>query len=296
MRKIYIYPYSSGSESAKLLAERLGAKRIRLSNSTYEFDPDHVIINWGNTNCPYPSLNPGHLLKETVDKLSLFRLLSRTGHGTILPRYWTHPDDIPSDAFPVFCRTTTTGCDGAGIVIANDRSELVQAPLYTSRIGSGTEYRVTYFKGYGITDIQTKAPRQGVEQDPDIKTYTNGWGFQRLTVSTSTQDTLENLCEAVSTTTGLDFFGADVIVTPNGRPYVLEINSAMGLEGQALDRFATAVEAYVSSLPPLTPLEEEYCGVECGAEEPEPHRNNEIITAVNEGRWKDVIILAGGML
>lgn len=286
--KIYVYPYSSKSESAKLLAERLGAKRIRLQNSEYQYSPDHLVINWGNSYCPYPCLNSGDILQETVDKLKFFRKTNRRGYGHLLPNYWTDPDDVPDDAFPIFCRTEVKGHDGSGISIANNRKELLLAPLYTQAIRSGTEYRVTVFRDYGVTDIQTKLPRIGVEQSSEmIKTYSNGWGFQRKPIEDHLQGVLENLAEEVLDATEMDFCGIDVIVAPNGTPRVLEVNSAMGLEGQALEKFAEAVEWYAKehfgTLPEPQP-------------QPAPPTEDPIITAVRAENWADVIRIAAGRI
>jgi hypothetical protein len=246
--KLFIYPYITASESAKLLAERLDAKRIKLQNSEYVHSEDKVVINWGNTRCPFTErvLNRADRLEETVDKLSLFRLMSRKGRGNLLPQYWVHPDDIPYDAFPILCRTTTTGHDGAGIVIAKSREELVLAPLYVKYIEAYEEYRVTIVKDYGVTDIQTKRPRNGESPTSPIKTYANGYGFQRLGVPATYWEALERMAEEVLELTGLDFAGLDII-RHGENFYLLEVNSAMGLEGQALDRFATGIEALVNT-------------------------------------------------
>lgn len=293
MTKLYIYPYSSGSESAKLLAERLGAKRIKLTNSEYVHKDNHLVINWGNSNCPYPGLNPGPILKETVDKLKLFRLLTKKGLREYLPNYWTHPDDIPDNAFPIFCRTTTKGCDGAGIVIANNREELVNAPLYTAALKDTTEYRVTILKGYGITDIQTKLPRAGQDPHPLIKTYANGYGFQRKPVDKYDESVLTAFAAMILTATGLDFCGIDVLYK-NGECYILEVNTAMGLEGDALERFARGIEALVEKMAPKEPE-----APKPSETPPEPQIEAftdaieaALILAVKEKRWADVIKLS----
>lgn len=256
MTKLYVYPYTSASVSAKLLAERLGVKRIKLQNSEYSHKKDNLVINWGNQHCPFAEnvLNKGSCISKTVDKLSFFRLMVKNNLEGIIPKYWTNPDDIPNNAYPVFCRTTTTGCDGAGIAIANSISEIVEAPLYTQAISSGQEYRVTIFKDT-ITDIQTKLPRAGEEPHPLIHTYSNGWGFQRKPVGNPAREYLEQTARDVLSATGLDFMGMDVILAPSGKCFVLEVNTAMGLEGQALEKFAQAVEEYVHSLP-ATPVPE----------------------------------------
>lgn len=289
MTKLYIYPYTSGSESAKLLAERLNAKRIKLSNSEYVHKAANLVINWGNSNCPYSGenvLNQPAAIKQTVDKLRFFRLMMQKGLSGYLPPYWTNYEDIPDEAFPIFCRTTTTGLDGAGIVIATERSELVDASLYTSFIKDTMEYRVTLFKGE-VTDIQTKLPRPGEEVHPMIKTFKNGWGFQRKAVNDATQSKIVQASKAALDASGLDFGGVDVLFV-SGRAYVLEVNTAMGLEGDALDRFAKAVERYVASIQPLEPVK--------ALEGPSEGNSEAILEAVRGERWSDVLKMVVGRL
>lgn len=254
MTNLYIYPYASGSESAKLLAERLGAKRIKLSNSEYVHSKDNLVINWGNSNCPFSEnvLNQPSAIKQTVDKLRFFRLMVQKGLSGYLPPYWTNREDIPDDAFPVFCRTTTTGLDGAGIVIAETRGELASASLYTSYIDGTTEYRVTMFKGV-VTDIQTKVPRVGATVNPCIRTYKNGWGFQRKPIMTVLEAKITQAAKSALEASGLDFGGVDILYN-GSKAIVLEVNTAMGLEGDALERFAKAVEEFVQSLQPPAPV------------------------------------------
>lgn len=79
-----IYPYKAGSKSVKFLKEQLDAVVIKLKNSKYKPRPDHVIINWGNSNRPTWMTDDAHNLvlntPETVaiaaDKLATFTALS----------------------------------------------------------------------------------------------------------------------------------------------------------------------------------------------------------------------------
>lgn len=250
--KLYVYPYTTASESAKLLAEELDAKRIKLQNSEYEHKAGNLVINWGNGNCPHPCLNPPSALKDTINKLSFFRLLNGKGLDDALPNYWTSIYDVPDSAFPVLCRTTLEGRDGDGIVVANNRQELVNARLYTKLERESREFRVTVFKGYGVTDIQRKSVRSSFSgtAHPFIKTYANGWGFQRINNSQAPAGLAEFAIKVLDAT-GLDFAGLDIILTNDGKFKVLEANSAMGLEGEAVKRFADAVRWYVNKITPV---------------------------------------------
>lgn len=282
---LYVYPYNSASESAKLLAEKLSAKRIRLVNSTYQYKEGDIIVNWGNTKCPYPSLNPAESLYHTVNKLRCFRKLRGRGFDAI-PDYWTDPNDIPSNAFPIFCRTEVEGHDGSGIVVAMCRSDLVPAKLYTRMI-AGTEYRVTVFQGE-VTDIQTKLPRLGVEiKDEMVRTYSNGWGFQRRDVPEDVKKIITDLAKDALRELDLDFAGFDVVYNPmQKKAYLLEANSAMGLEGGALDRFAGAVLRYVDDQKPAEVVQPA----------PVSPEQDPLFKAALEGNYAEVIRIAAQRL
>ena len=73
-----IYPYKSASEGVTAISEALGGKKIRLEGSTYTPAPGDVIINWGNSNCPFAgALNKD--ISATLDKLKCFERLKGTG-------------------------------------------------------------------------------------------------------------------------------------------------------------------------------------------------------------------------
>ena len=46
---MFIYPYKTGSNSAKLLSNAVGAKRIKLENSLFKGSPEKRVVNWGNS-------------------------------------------------------------------------------------------------------------------------------------------------------------------------------------------------------------------------------------------------------
>lgn len=290
--RLFIYPYASGSESAKLLAEELDCKRIRLTNSQYSPQEGDVILNWGSSTCPYPSINSAAAVKNVVNKLRFFRLMRQSGNGDIIPAYWTDSRDIPEGAFPVLCRTRLEGCDGAGIVIAHKREDLVDANLYTTVLPNWTEYRVTMYKG-AVTDIQTKLPRQGEIAHPLIKTYANGWGFQRVPVPPATKIEIIAAAARAIEAAGLDFAGVDVLYTAH-KAVVLEVNTAMGLEGQALKAFAEAVQR---DLPvEATQVPEEPVSALSEPENPIQGSSEAILEAVREERWGDVLKMVVGKL
>lgn len=245
-----LLPYRQGSASAKALAEALGGRVLKLENSKYKAKPEDVIINWGNSSKTFEVdyLNPSEKIRTASNKLNFFNTMKDNGHEELVPPYWTAAADIPEDAFPVVCRTVLAGHSGDGIVIADGRDELVDAPLYVKYIKKQDEYRIhcgCYVKDGEpwpvVISQQRKARRLSVpdeEVDWRVRNVANGFCFVRggidpplLVVSTAIQAFM---------TTGLDFGAVDIIWNEmKERAYVLEINTAPGLEGQTVSDYAS---------------------------------------------------------
>src|SRR3546814_5500349 len=69
--------------------------------------------------------------------------------GEYLCKFLTKKEDIPDEVFPIGCRTVLAGHSGVGIVIADNRDDLVPANLYVKYVKKKEEYRVHL----GILDI-----------------------------------------------------------------------------------------------------------------------------------------------
>jgi glutathione synthase/RimK-type ligase-like ATP-grasp enzyme len=124
-------------------------------------------------------------------------------------------------------------------VIANNRDELVPAPLYTKYIKKNAEYRVHcgLIDGhYHTIAVQQKRRSRDVPDDEvnwQVRNHHNGFIFARDNVTLPVQ-ALNASFEAFRAS-GLDFGAVDVIYNERQeRAYVLEINTAPGLEGQTL--------------------------------------------------------------
>jgi hypothetical protein len=278
-----VLPYRQGSKGAKALAEALGGKVLKLEGSKFVPKEDDVIINWGNTQptsqaCPALLVygeelswdnyynSPGSLNMAT-NKKYFFQTMEAQGHGDIIPPFWTSQADIPDDAFPIVCRTQLAGHSGAGIVIASTRGQLVAAPLYTQYIKKQDEYRIHVgtrrwaphldYAGEPmqqgefrddpttIIAVQRKA-RSSAVADADVnwqvRSHANGFVFVRegFTAPARVLDAARLALGA----SGLDFGAVDVIWNANQeRAYVLEINTAPGLEGQTIEDYANYFRA-----------------------------------------------------
>lgn len=234
-----ILPYKQGSRGAKALAERLDCLRLNLRNSRFNPRADDVIINWGLSVVPDRLRNAtirNHPYKvgRASNKLAFFNDMKEHAPEAI-PEFWTNRADIPEDAYPVVCRTVLNGHSGEGIVIADSEDELVDARLYVKYINKQHEFRIHVGSGEVIS-IQRKARRLSVPDDEvnwRVRNLDNGFIFARqgIDLPEGVADVAIKAVEAL----GLDFGAADVVYNSGDRrAYVLEVNTAPGLEGTTL--------------------------------------------------------------
>jgi glutathione synthase/RimK-type ligase-like ATP-grasp enzyme len=240
---IKVFPYKQGSRSARALADALGGRVLRRRGSTYRYRPGDLIINWG-AGSPYRGAreaNSGRSITTAGNKLSCLRALREA--DVRVPEFWTQRDQIPNDAYPVVCRTLLNASEGRGIVIANDRNELVNAPLYTKYIKKQDEYRIHVMMRNGRPEVisqQRKARRNGEENvNFQVRNLANGFVFVRQGVVPPPD--VVSQAKAALVASGLTFGAVDIVWNARqGRAYVLEINTAPGLEGQTVEDYARA--------------------------------------------------------
>ena len=235
---IKIYPYKQGSRSARALADALGGRVLRLQGSTYRYNPRDTIINWGNgQGVPFRDaryLNSAIAVTNASNKRIAFEVMGY--NGVQIPQFWTRTEDIPDEAFPIVCRTILNGHSGRGIVIANQRDELVNAPLYVRYMKKRDEYRI-HVGRMGIIAIQRKAIPNGTNPtDTRIRNHHNGYVFVRNNVEPPEQ-VVEQARLAIAAL-GLDFGAVDIIWNNHHQlATVLEVNTAPGLEGQTINDY-----------------------------------------------------------
>lgn len=241
MRKFRIYPYKQGSRSAKALAEALGGKVLKHDNSKYHPRAGDVVVNWGAG--VLPRMAPATVLNPTTSaaacKLSSFQKFSEAGVN--IPRFWTEKALIPADAYPVMCRTVLRGHSGAGIVVANTPEEIVPCQLYTEYVKKKDEYRVHVLRGEAFF-IQRKA-RKLDEENPNwqIRNLAGGFVFAEADLADVPAQVIEQACASIPAL-GLDFGGVDVMWNEREqKAYVLEVNTACGLEDRTAERYKDAI-------------------------------------------------------
>ena len=256
MRPI-IYPYKFGSRSARALSEALRArghraKRVR-SNGNYRPYRNHLIINWGNSemeqwdNNTVPTwMNNPLVVTNASNKLHALRAMHEA--GVQVPEFTTSIADVRAtelDHVLWVCRTKLQGHSGDGIVMHTTDPEepIPEAPLYVKYVKKADEYRVHVFGGQ-VIDIQQKRRRRETpddEVDYKVRNHANGWNFCRADVDTD--PSISEQAIRATNALGLDFGAVDIIWNEHYKAaYVLEVNTAPGLEGTTVTKYVEAIE------------------------------------------------------
>jgi len=254
---LYVYSWNPASEGAKELAEALGIRRIKHERSTFRGSTRHTVINWGSSQLPPEVLkanvlNPETAVASSSNKLSFFRQLSETQRDILPP--WTVSDKEAlawvAEGHVVVARTILNSSGGKGIVLM-DRSNpkgFVRALLYTKYVKKDEEYRVHVFQGE-IIGLQRKVIRREKAESGDeinwkIRNLENGFIYQREGINPAPR--VREVAILAQQASGLDFGGVDVIFNrKHNRAYVLEINSAPGLQGTTVTEYAQAFRRFM---------------------------------------------------
>jgi hypothetical protein len=265
LSNVVIRPYKNGSKSAialaTLLSQKLGHKVRRLYTEGSKFRPNvrNVIINWGNSS-PFlikdaTVLNlPGHVAVAS-NKLDAFCCWEEWNYGQVPPEdrphfinypTWTTDPNVAhmwvAEGSTVFARMTLTGCSGAGIVELklNDDMGAYTAPLFTKYIKKKAEYRV-HVAFDKIIDIQQKKKRTDFVGEPNylVRNHHNGWVYCREGITPPTG--IEQQALLAVRALGLHFGAVDIIYNEHhNKCYVLEVNTAPGVEGTTLEKYANS--------------------------------------------------------
>lgn len=229
------------SNGALLVARTLQYNSRVISNHRFPVVRHNYnrFINWGCSRIPDESvlgdalLNSPSAVGRCVNKRTFFQHI---GTMTGVDWYTSKEDAIRAmidRRVKMVCRTSLTGSSGAGIVIARDASEVVDAKLYTVYVPKHLEYRLHVFDGE-VVAVQQKRRRNGYEQgsrdEALIRNAGNGWVYAVDNVDPVPSLAITRAVRCVGAA-GLDFGAVDIIIgRDDGVPRVLEINTAPGIE------------------------------------------------------------------
>lgn len=237
--KIWITTNGRPSDSAELISKQPGFGR---SLKGGRIKPDDIVINWGSASklkldkSPKRVYNSPEAVLRASNKLRTFKEFSE--HNVPTPAWTTDAEVAKGWDHTVFARTKLSGHSGDGIVIVPKGDDIPEAPLYTYYIFKEREFRVHVVNGR-VIDTQRKIRDTSREVTSwKIRSHENGFIFARngLTADPELEQVAINAIAAL----GLDFGAVDIIQDKDNKYYVLEVNTAPGLEGATVTNYTNA--------------------------------------------------------
>ncbi len=244
---LWIYPYSTASESAKLLAEKCGCLRIKREGSNFHGKKGQYILPWGAGTGNYTAdtgdatlLNPPELIDVSINKINWFRRMEMFHvHRPRLPT-WTTSQFIAQgwlrQGMTVLARHEIDGSRGSGIEVIKKPLDFVHAPLYTIKVENVAEYRVYMFNDE-VIDYRRKFGKayEGLMIGDGIEFRID---HEPLPADVATQ--AAKAARALPLTVqGLD------VIWDGERAYVLETNTAPYLGIQVANRYARRFQQFI---------------------------------------------------
>ncbi|UZV39704.1 ATP-grasp enzyme [Trabzonvirus APT65] len=276
-KRIAILPYGpSDSVTAlvnslrEIVEENTTVTKLRTEGSIYRGRRDDILVNWGNSSVDMDKfvriqgainnefvLNHPQAIANASNKKKSFELMQES--GVKLVEFTTNKADAQAwvDAGGlVYARTKLQGHSGEGIVAVHKQPETVvaagaafpvnnvlpNAPLYTKGITvQRREFRIHVFGGE-VVYVQQKKRTADFQDNPNysnvVRNYHTGWIYATNEIRPNAASLAEakKAVEAL----GLDFGAVDVI-TRAEEAWVLEVNTAPGLQGTTLEVYRDAI-------------------------------------------------------
>jgi glutathione synthase/RimK-type ligase-like ATP-grasp enzyme len=207
-------------------------------------------------------LQRGRIFRTT--KVSTIRKQFRYGQSVNkLDQYqWFLEQDIPALEFTanpntvvdwlnegntVFGRKYLNASCGKGIVVIepNNDAQIPILPVYTKYKKKKREFRVHVFKDQVVAVVEKKRRKEfNGERDTKIRNLANGYVFVQAVENEP--EGLRTLALAASKVSPSDFRGVDIGYNEKkDQLFVIEVNSAPGIEGNNVNKYVEAIAQYV---------------------------------------------------
>jgi hypothetical protein len=212
--------------TGRLITQLLREKGVRIGA------PAQGVVCYGvgyRGNLPALNANVGR-----YDKYRQFEVLR--DKGVRVPNFYRfgHGVNVPANLkFPLFGRKLMHR-EGKDIMPALQVEDIplrmaAGAQFFTEYIPRQTEIRVWVYRRRHLASYQ-KVMRHPTQYKYFGCSYRNGFAFELMPAEQVNRAAVEQAAAAVDAL-GLDFGAADVLIGKDGLPYVLEVNTAPGVEG-----------------------------------------------------------------
>jgi len=259
-KRVILIGYKLGSKSLRSLAQSLREKikqkvlRVDKNSKTYKNKPTDYVINWGLS-----LWRTDHNVAHVQNKLYFFRYIQKYNdthkdypdQQISIPE-WTENKAVATQWYnnceTVVARSLLKSHSGKGISLHNGENSdlnpyfvpLPDVQLYVKYKKKKSEFRVHVFNGQ-VIDVTQKKKRKDFEGEVNtkIRNHQNGWVYCREDITEP--DDLRTQAILAATTCGIKHGAVDVIYNEKEKKcYILEINSAPGIEGTTLEKYSEA--------------------------------------------------------
>lgn len=141
-------------------------------------------------------------------------------------------------------RTCLKGSEGKGIVLMGNPGEFKPCPVYTLYRPKKKEFRVHIFRDKVVTVLEKRKKKGTDPKETKIRNTANGYVFCRQNVIEPVG--IRELALQARKVTQSDFAGVDIgYDEKNNTLFVIEVNSAPGIEGTTLIDYANAIKEVI---------------------------------------------------
>lgn len=233
------------SSGASLLRDEIRALGVPATKVPSRITDKDVLINWGcSMNQSFTAgftNSPANVMRASDKSLSFVNL--RAG-GVPTPLFTGLKAEVSRwICRRVLCRSLLRASCGRGIQILERVSDLPDCSLYVEYMPKDAEFRIHVMAGQVIAR-QKKVRKIGTTPAMEIRSHDNGWIFARNFTDPPEMQSgyLNDLAVRAVAALGLDFGAVDIIWSRRrNAAFVLEVNTAPGLEGQTAKDYAAAI-------------------------------------------------------
>lgn len=225
MLKVQFLSTKKGSTSlkavAECLSEKLGYKVLRSCKP----NPKRKTFVYG----------------DQKDKIFQYRWFQEQGIPSL--HFTTCQEEAASwvaDGKTVLARCLTRASEGRGIVVLEQGVPWVVAPVYTQYIPKKREFRAHVFKETVVAVLEKRRKVGAYNGNSKVRNTANGYVF--CSSGVVEPDGIRALAIAASKVTNSDFKGVDIgFNEKKNQLFVIEVNSAPGIEGSNVDKYVEAI-------------------------------------------------------
>jgi hypothetical protein len=248
----YLLYSNSTSTTGKALIAALKEAGCKIEGGTQGPGKNKVgtLIRWGCSKLvgkPGKILNKAKAIDLASDKLESLKTLK--DNDIRVPEVFM-PDKVTFESFPLLGRKKHH-IAGNDIVFCLQKTDIPEAraagcTYFTKYIPKAREYRVHVFDGQAIKISQKLLTEPNRNKDPWIWNFDEGYTFHVQKEKLPSMGKMMAMASVEAL--GLNFGAVDIIIGDDGKSYILEVNTAPGLQtDSSIDVYVEKFKAILAS-------------------------------------------------